>query len=289
MMLGKAKYCVVSILFFAISFVLLSLYINGKMALAAPVPFPWMQIEDKLQLTRAVEQERDIEQTRGSVTVQPITGAAGGGGRCEQCQFIVYESKTSAPSNAVIAYLSTSPIDLSGAKRVIFFAKGELGGETINALAIGKLPDSGSSQKPGERVATQGTEPTKEKEGTTAMSPTIPFEELKFGVVSPNIVLTNEWKRYELSVDRLDLKDVTSPFGVAISNQRGSTPIINPPVEKTPLNNRDVKDISFYLKGISVDDKSADNPINGRPQLTTTQRAANGTSTVPFPSIPFKS
>jgi hypothetical protein len=101
-------------------------------------------------------------------------------------------------------------------------------------------------------------------------------------------VLTNEWKRYELSVERLDLKDVTSPFGIAISNQRGSTPITNPPIEKTPLNNRDVKDISSYLKGISVDDKAADNPINGRPQLTTTQRAANETFNVPFPFIPFK-
>jgi hypothetical protein len=291
MILGRTKYSVVSILFFSISLVLLSLYISGKMGFAAAVTFPWMQIEDKLQLTRAIEQERDVEQTRGSITVQPITGAAGGGGRCEQCQFIVYESKSSAPSKAVIAYTSPAPIDLSGAKRIVFFAKGELGGETINALAIGKLPDSGSSQEPRERVATQGTEPTEpieEKEGTAPKSPTIPFEELKFGVVSPNIVLTNEWKRYELSVERLDLKDVTSPFGVAISNQRGSTPIINPPIEKTPLNNRDVKDISSYLKGISVDDKAADNPINGRPQLTTTQRAANETFNVPFPFIPFK-
>jgi hypothetical protein len=37
-----------------------------------------------------------------------------------------------------------------------------------------------------------------------------------------------------------------------------------------------------------VDDKSAANPINGRSLLTTTQRAANDTSIVPFPFMPFR-
>jgi hypothetical protein len=94
---------------------------------------------------------------------------------------------------------------------------------------------------------------------------------MKFGVMSPHILLTNEWKGYELSVDGLGLKDFTSPFAVQISNQRESTPIINPPVEKTALNNRDVKDISIYIAGISIDDTSGASPINGRPQLTTAQ------------------
>jgi hypothetical protein len=144
----------------------------------------------------------------------------------------------------------------------VFFAKGELGGETIKAAAIGRPSN---------------------------LVPKPPITEFTFGVVSPNIVLTNEWKRYELSVDKLDLKDITSPFGLMISNQRGSTPIFpGPASDKPPLNNRDPEDISIYIKGISVDDKSAANPMNSSPQLTTTQSAANDSSIVPFPFMPLR-
>ena len=110
-----------------------------------------------------------VNQTTSSVIVQYITGA-GGGAVCEQCQFIVYKPITKK-ERPVIAYASETPFDLSGAKRIVFFAKGELGGETIKALAIGKSPDLVS---------------------TPALNA------LQFEVVSPNIVLTNDWKRYEL-------------------------------------------------------------------------------------------
>jgi hypothetical protein len=111
-----------------------------------------------------LEQERDVEQTRGALTVHTITGTAGGGGRCEQCQFIDYESKTSSPSSAVIVYTTATPIDLSSAKRIVFFAKGELSGETIKALTIGKSSESGSSTRTEERQATVGAESTEPTE-----------------------------------------------------------------------------------------------------------------------------
>ena len=189
-----------------------------------PVSFPWRQIEEKLPVTGKVS---------GSVTVQTITGASGGGGSCEQCQFVVYHAKTSAPSSAVITHASTTPLDLSGAKRIVFFAKGELGGETIKALAIGK---------------------------SNPRTP-VPGEKPPFKLMSPNIVLTNDWKRYELSLKGLDLKNTISPFGLEISNQRSGIPILNPPIEKTPLNNRNAKDISIYLKGVSLDDNPGSKSI----------------------------
>ena len=210
---------------------------SGKMAFAAAVRFPLLQIEEKLPLVMSVNQ------TTSSVIVQYITGA-GGGAVCEQCQFIVYKPITTK-ERPVIAYASETPLDLSGAKRIVFFAKGELGGETIKALAIGKSPDLVS---------------------------TPPLNALQFEVVSPNIVLTSDWKRYELHVDGLDLKDVSSPFGLVISNQRESTPIspgpdsdkppINNDSDKPPINNGNVKEVSFYLKGISIDNTPAVNPIN---------------------------
>jgi hypothetical protein len=221
--------------------------------------FPLLQIEEKLPLVISVNQ------TTSSVIVQDITGA-GGGAVCEQCQFIVYKPVTQK-ERPVIAYASETPLDLSGAERIVFFAKGELGGETIKALAIGKSPDLVS---------------------------TPPLNALQFEVVSPNIVLTTDWKRYELDVDGLDMKNVSSPFGLVISNQRESTP--NFPEldsDKPPLNNENMKEVSFYLKGISIDDNPAANPINIiRSQLTNPNNYAFTlplnveTSVIPMQSYP---
>jgi hypothetical protein len=210
---------------------------GGKMAFAAPVDFPLLQIEEKLPLVMSVNQ------TTSSVIVQHITGA-GGGAVCEQCQFIVYKPIITK-ERPVIAYTSETPFDLSGAQRIVFFAKGEIGGEIIKALAIGKSPDLVS---------------------------TPPLNALQFEVVSPDIVLTNDWKRYELNVDGLDLKNVSSPFGLVISNQRESTPFFpepdsdKPPInndsDNPPINNDNVKEVSFYLKGISIDNNPSVDPIN---------------------------
>jgi hypothetical protein len=232
---------------------------GGKMAFAAAsaVRFPLLEIEQKLPLVTSVSQ------TTSSLIVQYIT-AAGQGAVCEQCQFIVYKPLI-INERPVIAYASETPFDLSGAKKIVFFAKGELGGETIKALAIGKSPDLVS---------------------TPALNA------LQFEVVSPNIVLTTDWKRYELSVDGVDLKDVSSPFGLVISNQRGSTPTFpGPDSDKPPINNGNVKEVSFYLKGVSIDNTPADNPINivGSQLLSPniygfTLPLNIGTSVIPMPS-----
>jgi hypothetical protein len=203
---------------------------GGKMAFATTTTanFPLLQIEEKLPLVMSVNQ------TKSSVVVQDVF-SAGGGAVCEGCQFIVYKPITTK-ERPVIAYASETPLDLSGAERIVFFAKGEIGGETIKALALGKSPDLVS---------------------------TPPLNALQFEVVSPDIVLTNDWKRYELHVDGLDLKNVSSPFGLVISNQRESTPILpGSDSDKPPINNDNVKEVSFYLKGISIDDTPAVNPIN---------------------------
>ncbi|HET7345454.1 MAG TPA: hypothetical protein VFJ05_06255 [Nitrososphaeraceae archaeon] len=204
---------------------------GGRVAFAAAVPFPLLEIEEKLPLAIA------LNHTTAPVFVQHVT-SAGGDAVCEHCQFIVYKPiTTTAPRKGpVIAYTSATPFDLSGAKRIVFFAKGELSGETVKVLAIGK-PDN--------------------------LVSTPPLTAFKFAVVSPDIVLTNNWKRYELNVDGLDLKGITTPFGLVISNQRGSAPIFpGPDSDRPPLNNGNVKDISFYLKGVSIDTTPAVNPTN---------------------------
>ena len=101
----------------------------------AAMDLPLLQIEQKMKVIKV------LGPTDGSLTVQTIVGA-GGGGTCEQCQFIVYKPTTSAPGKPGIAYVSETPLDLAGAKRLVFFAKGELGGETIKPLIMGKSSSS---------------------------------------------------------------------------------------------------------------------------------------------------
>ena len=219
----------VPILIFCISPLFLSSFFEGKSA-SATIAFPLLQIEHKIQPTKALDQKS------GSLTIQTIV-AAGGGGTCEQCQFIVYKPLGSAPSKPGIAYTSSRPLDLEGAKRLVFFAKGELGGETIKPMVLGK-PSSSVSL--------------------------VPFKNLKFGVTSEDIVLTNDWKRYELNIEGLDSNGVTTPFALVISNQRGNIRDTLPDLDsdKPPMNNPDPKAISFYLKGVSLDNTAAVNPIN---------------------------
>jgi hypothetical protein len=227
---SRQEYFLISVFMMisCICLVFLPLGINGvRTAFAAAVPLPLLQMEEKLPA-------KAVNQTTGPVNVQGIIGA-GGGGVCESCQFIVYKpGTTAAQPRPNIAYVSTTPIDLSGAKRIVFFAKGELGGETVNALALGKLPNSNAS--------------------TSA---------LRFAVKSPDIVLTNIWKRYELNVDGLDKTGVSAPFGLAIANQKGNAPTSpGQPSDKPPPINSNVNDISFYVKGVSADTTPAANPLN---------------------------
>jgi hypothetical protein len=212
-----------------LSVLFLPLFIIDKNASAA-TDLPLLQIEQKMRLGKAVGP------TEGSLTVQTIVGA-GGGGTCEQCQFIVYKPTKIAPSNAGIAYVSETPLDLAGAKRLVFFAKGELGGETIKPLIMGRASSSVSAA---------------------------PFTNLDFEVENEDIVLASDWRRYEMNIDGLNLNKVTTPFALVISNQRGDAPdaLPTPSSDEPPNNNNNPDQISFYLKGVSLDDTAATNPLN---------------------------
>ena len=67
--------------------------------------------------------------------MQVSTGAMTVAG-CEICQFIKY--MPGPIGKAGVAYKSAQTLDLSGAHRIVFFAKGELGGENVSFVAIGK-------------------------------------------------------------------------------------------------------------------------------------------------------
>jgi hypothetical protein len=100
---------------------------------------------------------------------------------------------------AGLAYVSDSPMDLSGAKRVHFFLMGDKGGEMVKVYFAGKNPSSG--QKADSL-----------------------FKE-KFARSTGAITLTNDWQRYEISLAGVDLTGITTPFAIELlkSNKTSAT------------------------------------------------------------------
>ena len=90
---------------------------------------------------------------------------------------------------AGIAYRSNTALDLTGAQRIVFFAKGELGGENLAFVVIGKDKTNGQTSN------------------TLSASPQI-FKKLTFAV-SQNVTLVNDWKRYQISLNGIDLTGAT--------------------------------------------------------------------------------
>ena len=69
------------------------------------------------------------------------------------------------------------------------------------------------------------------------------FPNEDFAITTKNVTLQNDWKKYEISLNKTKLEDVTLPFGFVITDNN------------TP------KQI-FYLKGVTFDRKLAQNPLS---------------------------
>jgi hypothetical protein len=152
-------------------------------------------------------------------------------GNCEMCQLIQY---TPGPvGKAGIAYRSAQTLDLSGAQRVVFFAKGQVGGENVEFVALGK-PSNASSVPPNI------------------------FTNMKFAIASKNITLTNQWARYELSLNGTSLTDVIDPFGFILFKEKNQSQPKPSPSSQSDINNNPV---TFFLKGVTFDNKPAVKPI----------------------------
>ena len=185
-----------------------------------------------------------------TVSVGPMTGAG-----CEVCSFIKYIP--GVIGKAGVAYKSAQTLDLSGAKRIVFFAKGQLGGENVAFVAIGKP-------------------------STTSPVPPNIFSNLNFAVISKNVTLTKTWERYQLSLNVSSLTGVTDPFGFIVSKVRSQAPASSLNSPQPPLNNPSPNHIAFFLKGVTFDNNPAVNPIStayvGDWQTTATPTKANTTT-----------
>jgi hypothetical protein len=165
--------------------------------------------------------------------LQILSTAMTADGNCEMCQFIKYVPGPSG--KAGVAYTPVQTLDLTGAQRIVFFAKGELGGENVAFVAIGKASNS------------------------PPVSPNI-FTNLNFAVISKNVTLTNDWRRYQLNLNGIDFKGVTDQFGFIVSKVR--TQIQVPSSNSLyPLDDANANHIVFFLKGVTIDNNPAINPL----------------------------
>jgi K319-like protein len=178
------------------------------------------------------------------ITIGPTTAD----GNCEICSFIKYIPGPTG--KAGVAYRSAQTLDLTSAKRIVFFAKGELGGENVAFVAAGKPSN------------------------IPPASPSI-FSNLKFGVLTKNITLTNDWARYQLSLNGSELTGVTNPFGFIVSKVRSqaASSSNSPHAAMTDAN---ANHIAFFLKGVTLDNNPAINPVP-KLQLSTTNITATPT------------
>ena len=211
---------------------------------AEAISFPLRNIEN----FKSIDLAGDAANGTKSLTIN--TNALTGDGNCEICQLITF---TPGPSGkAGIAYRSNNALDLTGAQRIVFFAKGELGGENLAFVAIGKDKTNGQTSN------------------TLSASPKI-FKKLTFAVTTQNVTLVNDWKRYQISLNGIDLTGVTAPFGIIVSKDRHQTPPSSPGKNRPPLDDKDPNHIVFFLKGVTIDNNLAVNPL---PVVTNTTKGA---------------
>ena len=68
------------------------------------------------------------------------------------------------------------------------------------------------------------------------------FTRINFSVVTENVSLTNDWQRFEIGLNGTALSDATYPFGIQLAADSTQKQI-------------------FYIKGVTLDNKPAQNPL----------------------------
>ena len=176
----------------------------------AAVSFPVRNIEnfDKVYAGDALS---------GALTVKYDTMSTTG---CEMCQIAIYRPNIAGNTGvAAVAYSSNDTLDLTGASRIVFFAKGELGGERVSFLSLGRP--------------------------STSLPPTSPFTNITFESTTNNITLANDWTKYELSLNGTNLTNIKNPFGFIVERGRNNSALEQPDGDNPPLNNPSTSQISF--------------------------------------------
>jgi hypothetical protein len=146
---------------------------------------------------------------------------------------------------AGIAYKADKNYDLSNAQRVVFFAKGQNGGENVTFAAVGRNTNAAGFNNTDETLGSA-------------------FNNQNFSLISEDVSLDRDWKRYQISLEGVDLQRISHPFAFIV--HRGPGP----------------EAVTFTLRDITYDSKPATDPLDvvEQPQNQTT----NQTSVPTIPS-----
>jgi hypothetical protein len=136
---------------------------------------------------------------------------------CEFCTRVEYTPGTAGIAG--ISYMDEKGFDLTNAKRVTFVAMVLQGDPILKFMVAGKNQDVGTSSA-----------------GI--------FENQKFAKTTAGISLDNNWRKYEIDVSNIDLKNITHPFAFEIIKGKAQGKII------------------FYLKYVQYDTQTATDPLS---------------------------
>jgi hypothetical protein len=125
---------------------------------------------------------------------------------------------------AGIAYEADKNYDLSNAQRVVFFAKGLNGGENVTFAAVGRTEN------------TAVLDNTNETFGSA-------FNNQNFSLISQDVSLEKDWKRYQISLEGVNLESISHPFAFIVNQGTGP------------------ESVAFSLRDITYDSKPATEPL----------------------------
>lgn len=137
---------------------------------------------------------------------------------CEFCTLVEY--RPGPRGMAGFAYENDAGLDLSGANKARFWIMGDQGNERVKFKIAGKSSDSIVEDRRPNRPATNSI-----------------FESERFALTTEEIMLANDWRRYEIDLTGVSLDDITHPIGFEISKGNGAQKQV------------------IYIKGLVFDDE----------------------------------
>ena len=136
---------------------------------------------------------------------------------CEFCTSVDYQQGFSTGTLDLSWAAENKQFSINGAKKVTFYVMGEEGGEKVKFKAAGKKIDKIINGKVAKDVV--------------------------FGIESQPVVLTDEWKKFEIDLSRENLNGVSNPFAIGIDKDYNDKPI------------------RIFVKAILLEDEQAQDPL----------------------------
>ncbi len=152
---------------------------------------------------------------------------------CEFCTRVEYTP--GSRGIAGFAYEDLTGLDLSNARKAQFWVMGEEGDERIRFKLAGKSVD---------RIQDRVQERVQDRLGQ--LSDRVASEGIftteRFALTTQEVRLDNDWKKYEVDLTGIDLRDITHPFAFELSGNGNEREVI-------------------YIKGVVYDEQPAEDPL----------------------------